>query len=95
MSYDAVDPATSILPLGDEGVRLRETTRASIRRALSRDQIEEEAEQRVAIISYDEKPDIQAIATIKLILHNHSAHIFKETEAWLADQIQSPVMLTA
>src|SRR5712671_286610 len=55
----------------------------------------------VTVISYDEKPGIQAIATtapdlppepgvhptltaIRLILDNHSAHISKETNAWLA-----------
>jgi transposase len=42
--------------------------------------------------SYDEKPGIQALATtapataIKVILDNHSAHISRETKAWLAEQ---------
>ncbi len=54
----------------------------------------------LAVISYDEKPGIQALGTtaadlppqpgehtaIRLILDNHSAHISKATRAWLATQ---------
>ena len=88
---------------------------------------EAEGDQGIAILSYDEKPGIQALGTttpdrppvpgklharlkerhrsrefidfleqidaaypcdtaIKLILDNHSAHISKETKAWLAQQ---------
>jgi len=45
--------------------------------------------QMVAILSYDEKPGIQAIENIapefkiKIILDNHSSHISKETKAFL------------